>query len=127
MHINWKRIVGESIIGSWKSYQVGLGENIFLQGKNNFTLLMFLKDGALFSEVKTGNDRQLGCFNCKWEIHESEGRSYIVVDGIPFYEISSIKKDRLILKGFSGITVFFMPEEKWNALDFPVYKVHAQA
>lgn len=115
------------MVGSWKSYQVGLGKGTFLQGKNNYTLLRFLKDGSLFSEQKSGNERHLEHFESKWEIHEQEGRPYLVVDGMPLYEIVSLKNEELQLKGFSGIDLFFMSEKKWNTLDFPAYKVKAQA
>lgn len=127
MLLNLKRVVGEIMVGSWKSYQVGLGEGTFLQGKQNYTLLTFLKDGSLFSERQSGNERRLEHFESTWEIHEQEGRPYLVVDGVPLYEIVSLKKEVLKLKGFSGIDVFFISEKKWNSLDFPACQVHAQA
>ena len=127
MLLNLKRIVGEIIVGNWKSYQVGLGKGTFLQGKHTYILLTFLKDGSLFSERQSGNQRHQEHFESTWEIHEQEGRPYLVVDGMPLYEIVSLKKEVLQLKGFSGIDVFFMSEKKWNSLDFPAYQVHAQA
>lgn len=105
----------EALIGSWKSYKVDWGEDTMIQGRANYTLFRFLKDGTLFTEIMMDNKGFYDDNESQWDLQEQEEKTFIVVNNDPLYEIVELKDGALVLKSYSGISWYFIHESKWSS------------
>lgn len=100
-------ITKEALFGNWLSYKVVWGGTTIEQGEKNYTRFRFLKMKRLITETMVEGRQFFEDVESSWDIHENNGFMYIVLDGIPHYEVVGFEVNKLILKSKSGILMYF--------------------